>query len=89
MESFVAKRHEKRATFEDCWSCRLVNGALIVGVAAYLGFSATKQKTTLNRNMIYAMALGELTTNGLSIENNTVKDNIDVYMLILFIFPIG
>lgn len=58
IESFVAKRHDKRIDFEDCQSCRLVNGGLIVGVGIFLGYSANKQTTKLNRYAISGMALG-------------------------------
>lgn len=76
VESFVSARHGKRVTFEDCRSCRLVNGALILGVGAYLGFSARKQKMALNRNLIYAIAFGELKSNDLSVVNNKIQRNL-------------
>lgn len=54
--SFVSKRHDYG---EDCSSCRLVSGAGMIGVSAYVLTAAKKQRTNLSRNFVYCISFGE------------------------------
>lgn len=59
VESFVAKRHAKRYIEEgdDCQSCRLLNGSLIVGAGIFVGIQAYRQKNNTKTEQYMKIAM--------------------------------
>lgn len=54
--SLVSKRHDYG---EDCSSCRMISGFGLIGMGIYVLTAAKKQTTSLSRNFVYCVSLGE------------------------------
>lgn len=46
----------RRKSDKDCFACRLVSGAGVLGMGAYIGHFANKRPTGAGRNAMYGLA---------------------------------